>query len=401
MGYKVKSIESDDELHLANELMAGQHAAETPALRHWLLDVSHRYPGFRREHTRAIFANHEAASALRITTDTILLGEARLKMGGIGWVTTSERHRRKGLCRRLMADAIEYLRHNNYHVSMLFGIPGFYHRFGYTTSLAEYVVRIATVDALTFHSPLKLREAKPGEIPALQKLHSANNTDIACSILRTTGHYRNRWDLWQKWYVLTDDQGKVEAYFIAGEEGDHLRVDDVAVADPGLCAGVMAATGELASDASLGHIRYYVPPRHFLARYLLQFRSFHEMHVDRDAGGMLSFVDIGETLESLIPEWENLLSRHLARELRTEFTVVIKDTQFRVRANRGAIDVAAMPGKSKISLSQADLMHLVTGYRYLDDILAESRSIMSSEARLLMSAIFPKRTPFVWRFDRF
>jgi hypothetical protein len=46
-------------------------------------------------------------------------------------------------------------------------------------------------------------------------------------------------------------------------------------------------------------------------------------------------------------------------------------------------------------------MHLVTGYRFLDDVLAQRRRILSPEARLLLAALFPKRTPYVWLLDRF
>lgn len=396
-----KPVETDEELRLACDLLARVYRVHTPSAREWLYHESGRYPNFRREHTRIILLGNEVASALRISTDTILLGEARLKMGGIGWVATSESHRGKGLCRRLMQDAFEYMKANNYHVSMLFGIPNFYERFDYVTTLADYVISVDTVEAMTFQSPLRIRAAKPGDIPVLQRIHSTNNADIPCSLLRTAAHFKNRWERWGRWYVLTDDDGKVEAYFIAHEDGSCLHVDDVGVTEPGLCAAVISAAAKLASDESAGSVRFYVPPPHPLARYLLQFRSTHEMRVERNAGGMMTFVDVLESFENLIPEWESLLAKSTARELRTEFTFCVNGAAYRVRANRGAVDVAAVPGKNKVTVSIGDLMHLVTGYRYVEDILADRRCLVAPEARCLMSVLFPKRTPYVWRFDRF
>lgn len=78
--------------------------------------------------------------ALHLTTDTIRIGEARLKMGGLGWVATSARHRKRGIGRKLIEDALAYMREHGYHVSMLFGIPNFYHRFGDASALIDYTI---------------------------------------------------------------------------------------------------------------------------------------------------------------------------------------------------------------------------------------------------------------------
>ena len=91
----------------------------------------------------------------------------------------------------------------------------------------------------------------------------------------------------------------------------------------------------------------------------------------------------------------------MARELRTEFTLVVDRANYRIRANRGAIDVATTAGACKIGLSGGDLMHLLTGYRHPGDVLDERRCIVTTDARALFGTVFPKRHPYVWRFDRF
>jgi predicted acetyltransferase len=131
------------------------------------------------------------------------------------------------------------------------------------------------------------------------------------------------------------------------------------------------------------------------------FPSTHETRIERDSGGMMRFINPSEALESMIPEWESLLGNSTARDARTEITLLVNGTAYRIRSNRGAIDVAAASGSGKISLKRGDLMHLVTGYRHGQDFLEESRCLLSSEARALFTVVFPKRTPFVWRFDRF
>jgi predicted acetyltransferase len=402
MNITVKPVETSRELRLANDLCADTHGEGTPARAlEWLRTCGVNYPGFELEHTRIAVLDNEIVGALRLTSDTIRLGEARLKMGGLGWVTTAPQHRRKGICRLLMHDVLRYMREHGYHLSMLFGIPDFYGKFGYVTTLADYSVSVDTMEALTFDNPFKVSKAKPSEIRALQHMHDANDAGVACSLLRVTGHIKSKWQSAPSPHVLKDDDGHPLAYFDGKRDGDCFRVTEVGVSEPGLCGTVVKAAATMAEAEMRATIRFLVPPPHPLARYLLQFKSRHQMRIDRDADGMMAFINIGETLEHMIPEWEDLLSKALAREVRTELTLVVDGTCFRVRANRGAMDVALSPGANKISLSQWDLMHLLTGYRHAEDILDAAHGVLTKDARALALTLFPKRCPFVWHFDRF
>lgn len=398
----VRGVETDEELKIANDLMAKVHMPDYFVALNWLESCGAGYPGYRREHTRIAFWRGELAGSLRMNTETIRIGEARLKTGGFGWVTTAARHRHKGICRALINDTLDYMRQNNFHVSMLFGIPDFYHRFAFTTTLADYGIVFDVSQVLTLTPvTLRVREAKPGDIPAIQRIHNSNDTDVACSLLRSSGHLTNKWGRDKGIRVLTNSQGKVMAYFAARRESDHLRVTEVGVADGADCREILGACARLAGAEALGRIRFLVPPPHLFARYLLRYRSIHEMQVFRDSGGMMAFVNVPETLESMIPEWENLLARSALRDSRIEVTLVLGRTYLRIRANRGAIDVAQSMGTNKVGLDLAELMHLVTGYSYLQDILTQRRRVLTEKAREFLAVIFPKRCPYVWPFDRF
>ena len=401
MEIAVKPVESSDELRMAIDLMVKTHIDGDTLATRWLENCAGQYPGYRREHTRIAVRSREVLGALRLTTDTIRIGEARLKMGGLGWVATASHYRRRGVCRKLIEDTLHYMRENSYHVSMLFGIMDFYHRFGYVTTLADYSVVLDTMDAVSFENPFKEHLAKPGDVAAIQKLHHANEGDSVCSLIRSTGHIRNKWGRWSEWRMLKDDRGKSVAYYVARCDGETLQVCEVGVDGLAVCAAVVSAAGHFAEAEGLSRVRFHVPPSHVFARFLTQFRSIHEMRLDRNGGGMMSFINTGESLESMIPEWESQISRSGLRDVRTEFTLFVNDETFRIRSNRGAVDVSPAPGASKISLSSGDLMHLVTGYRCPEDVLAERRCIVSSEARMLFATIFPRRNPYVWMFDRF
>ncbi len=401
MDIVAKPVETDEELRLAHDLMAKVHFSDYFAGMHWLDAYGESYPGFRREHTRVALCEGQLAGALRIYTETIRIGEARLKTGGFAAVTTAPGFRNRGICRRLMLDAMAYMKRHGYHISMLFGIPNFYHRFEFATTLADYAILVEVVEAAMPQTTCKARPAKPGDIRDIQKIHNMNDQGVACSLLRSAAHLTNKWERCKNMQVLLNTQGKVVAYFTPRRDKEQLTVDEVGVADEVACEAVLAAAAKVAGEESVGRIRFHVPPPHPFARFLLRYKSRHETYILRDAGGMMAFIDIGESLEHMIPEWESLLAQAAARDYRAEFTLLVNKAQFRVRANRGAIDVAGQSGNNKVSLSPGELMHLLTGYRYAEDILATRRRILTPEARALIMALFPKRTPFVWNFDKF
>ncbi len=398
---QIKPVETDDELHRAGELLARNHFETPEEGFRWLETCGVNYPGFLPEHTRLAVQGNEIVGGLRLNTDTIRLGEARLKMGGIGWVTTAPHLRRRGICRLLMEDALDYMRRHKYHVSMLFGIPDLYHRWGFVTTLADYAVSMEADEAKTFDCSLLVRSVKPGDIAAIHRIHNGDDAVSSCSLVRLEGHLGSKWDLLGGFRVLTDDQGRVLAYFSASKGKGTLDVDEIGVSDFGLCAAVVGACGRIGHEEACGAVRFQCPPQHAMARYLLQFKSRHEMNIDRDASGMMSYIDVEETLQHMIPEWECCLARSAARAYRSEITLVVDGELYRIRTYRGAVDVSKNAGANKVSLRESELMHLMTGYRHPRDIIAGKRCLMTPESRGLLHAIFPKREPFVWPFDRF
>lgn len=390
-----------DEIAQADELMAKISSGNYyDALRR--VQSHTAYPNHRPEYTRLAHIDGELAGALQVTADTIRLGEARLHMGGLGWVSTAEQHRHKGVARELIVDTMQFLRARGFHVAMLFGIPNFYHRFGFTTTLAQYQVNLATTDALAVpHRNLRARLARPGDIPAIQRMHAATDTTTACSLIRVGLHISSRWDLWHEARILHDDQGRVLGYFVPRRAPESLVIDEIGAADRASRDDVLHACAQLAADDLVPQLRFQVPAGHPYHHYLSQFPSRHESVLVRDEGGMMAFLNLGETLESMLPEWEAQLADSAVRTLRVEVTLVIGRATFRVRANRGAIDIAPVAAANKFGLSEAELMQLMTGYAYLDDILAQRRRMLTPEARQLLAAIFPKRSAYVWPLDRF
>ena len=398
----VQPVHTDEELRLAIDLMAKEHGRNFHTSIDWLNTHSKTYPGFQREHTRIAYIDDEIAGALRLTTDTVRIGEARLKMGGLGWVTTVPRHRKKGVCTALMNDTLDYMARHQYHVSMLFGIPNFYHRFGYTTTLADYRIKVESLDTADEGAPvMRFREAKPGDIQAIQKIHHLNDGEVSCSLIRSEAHITNKWDPFKSAKVLINDEGKVEGYVWPQVDDDHLMIHEAGAAHEEAFHEVMAYCNQVARDSFKPSIHFSLPPEHPFAHYLTRYASIHERKLQREEGGMMRFIDVPEALESMLPEWESRLQNSLLREFRCEITLMTDDRSFCVHANRGAIDVLPGMGKNKFSVTDTELIQLVTGYVHLDGVYRKQARLVNSHGKALLNILFPKRNPYVYTFDRF
>ncbi len=398
----IKPAVTDEELRQASDLMAKAHFSDYYAGADHVGGVTTGYPGFKREHVRIAVAGGHVAAALLLTTDTIRIGEARLRMGGFGCVTTAREHRRRGIISLVMDDAMKYLRDHGHHAAMLFGIPDFYHRWGFATALAEHSAAMDIREAeAAADVPFRMRGAKPGDIPVMQKMHAANDQETACSLIRTAAHMTSRWDRWRNVHVLLNTQGRVIAYFRGARVGAEYVVDEAGVSGHEACGAVLRSAARLAHGECVGRMKFLAPPSHPLIRHLLAYRADHDMRTDRDGGGMVALVNVPEAMESMIPEWESRLRQSPLAGESAEVTLLLDRQPWRVRARRGAVDVTPGAGRNKVSLSAAELVQVFTGYRHLEEVLQSRRRIITAEGMALLAALFPKRVPYVWMMDRF
>jgi predicted acetyltransferase len=409
-GLELRSVRSRQELQEANDLMAKVFARDYFDTIEWMRHIGAAYPGFQPEYTRIAIADGEIAGALRLTSDTLRLGEARLHMGGFGWIATAPHHRNKGVASALIGDTMHYMRDHMFHVAMLFGIPNFYHRFGFHTTLAEYTTRVDIRDLPPYEGPaFRVRQAKPGDVRLLQKMHEQADTQTACSIIRCGAHFHYHWQRWESAQVVLSPDGKVLAYFLPNRKkglfltkpSRSVEVEECGVINRTACQPLMQAIADFAREMLLPEVRFHGPPGHPLIEFLCKFRSTHTMQLSPGEGGMMAVVNPAETLESMLPEWESRIAQMGERELKTELTLLIDRVPLLVRCHHGAISILRQTGPNKLSLTQEEFVQLLTGYRHLAEVLASRRRIINQSALTLAEAIFPKRHPYVWRADRF
>ncbi len=398
----IKGVETAEEQEAVNELITKVHYADYFSQRMRLDAFIANYPEYLREHTRLAVVHGQVVSCLCLFTHTVRIGEARMRLGGIGYVTTAGPWRQKGYAALLMDDAIRYMKMRGYHLSMLFGIADFYHRWGFASVLPDYASIITLGEAgRASRLCVKERRMKPGDIPAVLGMHNRGDADTSCSIIRSAAHFNNRWEQWKEARILTNTNGNVIASFVGRVAGEEYLIEELNAMDKAFYPAILHACLIRARNEYTSRMRFSIPPSHPFTAFLRQYRTDHEMHVYRNSNGMVSPVNIEEILECMTAEWEYLLSSSSLKDMAAVVTLVIDNIPYRIRSHHGMIDILPCPGENKLSISSSEFVQLLTGYRHIEEILVSRRRAIRAPAKSLLEIIFPKRTPYVWPLDRF
>ena len=100
-------------------------------------------------------------------------------------------------------------------------------------------------------------------------------------------------------------------------------------------------------------------------------------------------------------EWEAALSFSAMADEVFCLTLIIDQVPYRIRTHHGIVDIARQSGENKLSISSEEFLQLMTGYHYVQEILSGKQAILTQKAQHFLKILFPKRTPYVWKMDRF
>ena len=184
----------------------------------------------------------ELASELWVVDVTVRAWGAELRSAGVAGVATPKPHRMKGYARRLMEACERFTADRRYEISTLFGIPDFYHRFGYATICPEYEIRIE-LDTREMDGPsASLEEVRRSDWDAIARLCNAAYAALDGTVVRHEGAWRgprqgSDWDRTPQALVSRDAHGQPAAY---------------AVVDNELTDGCLVLSDAVASDDAAG-----------------------------------------------------------------------------------------------------------------------------------------------------
>ena len=363
-----------------------------------------------REHVRELLIDDQVASWLTVIDYVIRIGTARVRMAGIGGVHTHKEHRMKGHMRALIEDTLAYVTREGHDVSMLFGIPNFYDKFGYASCLPEYSVKVQTRDAeqaRTDAVACKTRPVEKRDWDAVLALYERCNATRTASIVRSLenfyGFYKGSTYRTATEAVLWEDQARrLTAYAVWDEDDQAVNVVEVHSAQPEMFPTLLYAFAQQAIAKRCGEITLFLPPDHPFAEFLQRYGCEWRVRYPARADGMMRLLNQATFFAKIGPELERRVAvsplAGLTRSLRIETDIGKTTLEFQ---HGKLTDSTDAPAENAITLPQGKLMQLVTGCRSARDLVSDPEVRVQGEVRPLLETLFPQGHPYVWLADYF
>jgi hypothetical protein len=398
-----------------------------PELADLRLEEEARADGSTRLHLRL---GDRSISRLAIVPITIRIGAAAVRMDGIGGVGTDDEFRRQGLSRRLLEAAVTRMRSGDAALSMLYGIPDYYTKFGFATAGPDFLLALKDAPGeVSLPAGWSERPARPEDLPRLQAIYE----ECTAGAVGTAVRYLDDWP----WNRVIPPPGECAAQCrVALNPAEALvgyawhgrgfwYVDQMQQREPArLVLAEVMATSPDAADAVLTLCRMWAR-EHSAARIERQageplaeivtgltpeigvaaaamHRSARLTAEYQPCGGsMARTLDVGRLLRALAPELSGRARWAGLRPSTLSVVTEIGEASLRIDPE-GNVDVTERGSPdAALRLPQSGLARLALGAFPPGDLLDRLREPVSPEARTVVEALFPLRHPHMYYPDRF
>lgn len=359
-------------------------------------------------HRLSLQVNGVAASGCTVFDYLQQVGPCRLKMGGVAGVSTHPEHRFKGYSKRVMFNSLRWMRQAGYDVSMLFGIPGFYPRFGFAPAFPDVRWRLAVRDAerLPCPHPLKFVDFDAQRhLTAVLAMYEANNATAFGPIVRRAGDWQvfrlgRNWGLRAKVRVALEGRKPV-GYFVYDAE-ERCRIVELGYARPAVLPAMMHAITEMAVAARVEEIQFRLGEDHLAMRLCAPLGIIRRIRLRGDGWEMARIMNLQTTLAKLAPLLAGRMSGAGKLILRTN----LEDVELSWRSGRMAVgpvkpaDRAA--GKTLVlRLPQWALAQLIFGFRDVEALALAGTLAGGPVALDLAAQMFPPQRAYFHLVDEF
>ncbi len=358
----------------------------------------HSDPRFRPEHLRVAERDGRLAGMVNLIDRIVRIGSAEVRCAIVAPLATAPDHQGSGVGSALMRDALEWARDNGFLLSMLWGHPWLYPRYGYAPGLKSYRVRLPATTAPFGDSAYTLRPYGPGDAPALaQVYHAATATT---SLAERRGEQPWEWrspapEVFTE--VAVDPAGAIRGYMRVALRDDHLNVGEIMALDRGAARALIDRLIHLARERDAQEIVIVAPPDHLVSRVAWA----HGAQVCIGSGGgagMVRVLDFPALLRAIEPELRRRVSHSEWMCRQGEVRIETPVGRATVRVSHGDIAIDDRRVTHAITLPFHALGPLVTGYQGIEDLQAMTGVYIDGHDTLrLIEVLFPAGNPH-WSF---
>jgi predicted acetyltransferase len=344
---------------------------------------------------RVVEDDGRVVAYLHVVSRDIQIGRAILHAGGIAGVCTDPATRMKGYAKLLMEDAIEFMRKEGYEYTLLYGIPNFYHKFGYEVVMARHNVTIAQHEIPQTVTGLRRSAMTEKDAPAALALYRGETRFRDGNVVRKKMRVR------KASFKLTDTRGRMRAYAMwTGQDGS-MTVHEGVARDAEAGRELLAALKAVAWREGLDHINVRCPFGYHLTDAIRPLNSaYHRTNTYRK-GAMGRVLDLAAVARKMEPEWAHLVGRSEYAHKSGGVSVRIGDETLEIRFSPGRLTARVGRGKAGSSVAAESFSQILFGYTGVGQLAAAGGTGVGRGSARLLEVLFPERTSFLFATDEF
>lgn len=362
---------------------------------------------YDKERQFKLYENNEKISQLFWNDYSMRLGLANVKVSVPTFGYTSPAFRKKGYFKLLFLDGLKYLRANNYDVSLLRGIRGLYHKYGYAAVLPNNALHILVKEAEKAKNELgnyKIRKFRLHDNAKLLKIYD-DNKDNFCSLKRNKEYFSDfqRDDL--ECFVVENSNNNIVAYAISSHNENCLNIIEFgAKIEAKLYNTLLVKFAKMALKQRIININILLPVDHPFAEFCCRkYRCKTESIFVNDGFVMMRIINQDSLLKKLEINFNKRISYFPLNNTVNSFQITTELGSNTFYINQGNLKIFNGNKKTKttINLSQGHLIQLIMGYRSVNDMLFENNIVLDNKVKELLNILFPKGNAYLWERNRF
>jgi hypothetical protein len=325
------------------------------------------------------------------------VGRSALRVAGIGVVATHGDYRKRGLMDITARACVDAMPQAGYDQTILFGIPDYYHKFGYVPAWPAAVYTAAIVN-LPDARPPSLRPL-PASTAAMDRLYNRHAAGMTGTAIRPTYSRNRNPRKWHGW--CWGGRGEsMEGYVLVGDvTGGRMDVLEAVGHTPTALAAArsLAASGG-ACDVSFIALHWHSP----VARWLRSAKCRLELRFTRSGEAMVRTVNLETTLRKLAPELGRRLGRSHMAGWRGSLLVADARQRVELRIGNGiGVSAAGRPaGPHRISGGE-EVAQLIIGNGEPREVMAAAAIRTRGDGAQLAEVLFPNQHPQLAAWDAF
>jgi hypothetical protein len=326
------------------------------------------------------------------------IGSARVRSGGLGVVATDGDFRHRGLMDQTMDATIDAMRRYRYDVSVLFGIPGFYHRYGYTRAwnAASWTVK---VDDLSKEAPAgRVRRFRPRRRMAdLEALYNKEYARVTGTAVRPT--YARKLTYLTTGWRWDASAGQPAGYVAVLGWPDKPEV----VEQAGDAGQILRVLAQQCRREKVKEIKFYaVPWDSELARQLRRGNVQVSVEYVRSGRAMIRVLDLPSTARKLCGELTARLRAVGQKPWPGRLRIQLPDQAVDLTCRSGQVAALAPQGRPEHAIRGGwEIAQLLVGAGDPADIARSYGIALSGQAGRLLGALFPDQHPLICCWDYF